>query len=183
MKPCNNRLSRWWTKDWPFQTLQDKLVVLNLWILEYCSFTNTNSFKSPNNVDRPCKTKAWVDRIIQRLLIGNQFNAVGMAHHFSAEQGKGLSRDTVSLCLRHFGLKAHPAVTKSLISRKIKRTISTPVSTPELPLSWLGWHSPLCRCCLWGERENEGANGLVGVQSSEKKIKKSKAHTLSCRKG
>lgn len=51
--------------------------------------------------------------------MGNRFNtAAGIARQFSAEHGKNLSRHTVSRRLRAFGLKAHSAVTKPLISRK-----------------------------------------------------------------
>ncbi len=51
--------------------------------------------------------------------MGNRFNtAAGIARQFSAEHVKDLSRHTVSRCLREFGLKAHSAVTKPLISRK-----------------------------------------------------------------
>lgn len=51
--------------------------------------------------------------------MGNHFhNVAGIARQFSAEQGKDLSRHTVSRRLRAFGLKAHSAVTKPLISRK-----------------------------------------------------------------
>ncbi len=49
----------------------------------------------------------------------NHFNAAaGIARQFSAEQNKDLSRHTVSEHLREFGLKAHSAVTKLLISRE-----------------------------------------------------------------
>ena len=59
---------------------------------------------------------------MQRLSMGNRFNtAAGIARQFSAEQGKDLSRHTVSRRLRQFGLKAHSAVTKPLISRKNKK--------------------------------------------------------------
>ncbi len=56
---------------------------------------------------------------MQRLSMGNRFNtAAGIACQFSAEQGKDLSRHTVSRYLREFGLRAHSAMTKPLISRK-----------------------------------------------------------------
>ncbi len=45
--------------------------------------------------------------------MGNRFNtAAGIARQFSAEQGKDMSRHTVSQCLREFALKAHSAVTR-----------------------------------------------------------------------
>lgn len=51
--------------------------------------------------------------------MGNRFHtAAGIARQFSAEHGKDLSRHTVSRRLRAFGLKAHTAVTKPLISKK-----------------------------------------------------------------
>ena len=56
--------------------------------------------------------------------MGNRFNtAAGIARQFSAEQGKDLSRHTVSRRLRQFGLKAHSTVTKPLISQKNKKAI------------------------------------------------------------
>ncbi len=54
-----------------------------------------------------------------RLSIGNRFNtAAGIAHQFSAGQGKDLSWHTVSQRLREVGLKEHSAVIKPLVSRK-----------------------------------------------------------------
>ncbi|KAL0150600.1 hypothetical protein M9458_054101 [Cirrhinus mrigala] len=79
----------------------------------------TNSFKSPKKAGRPWKTNTREDRILRRISMGSRFHtAAGIAHQFSAEQGKDLSHHTVSRRLRAFGLKAHSAVTKPLISRK-----------------------------------------------------------------
>ncbi|KAF7702517.1 hypothetical protein HF521_001800, partial [Silurus meridionalis] len=79
----------------------------------------TNSFKSTKKAGRPRKTNTREDRILRRISMGNRFHtAAAIAHQFSAEQGKDLSRHTVSRRLRAFGLKAHSAVTKLLISRK-----------------------------------------------------------------
>lgn len=51
--------------------------------------------------------------------MGYRFHtAAGIARQFSTEQGKDLSRHTVSRRFRASGLKAHSAVTKPLISRK-----------------------------------------------------------------
>ena len=85
-------------------------------------YKETDSFKSPQKAGRPRKTSAREDRIMGRLSMGNRFNtAAGIARQFSAEQGKDLSRHTVSCRLRQFGLKAYLAVIKLLISRKNKK--------------------------------------------------------------
>ena len=82
-------------------------------------YKETDSFKSPQKAGRPRKTRSCEDGIMRRLSVGNQFNtAAGIARQFSAEQGKDLSRHTVSHRLRQLGLKAHSAVTKPLLSRK-----------------------------------------------------------------
>ena len=83
---------------------------------------DTDSFQSPKKAGRPHKTSAREDRIMRRLSMGNRFNtAAGIAHQISAEQGKDLSWHTMSCRLRQFGLKAHSAMTKPLISRKYKK--------------------------------------------------------------
>lgn len=82
-------------------------------------YKTTNSFKSPKKAGRPRKTNAREDRSLRRMAMGNRFHtAAGIARQFSAENGKDLSRHTVSRRLRAFGLKAHTAVTKPLISKK-----------------------------------------------------------------
>ncbi|KAM4015852.1 uncharacterized protein ACNLHF_002431 isoform 3-T3 [Anomaloglossus baeobatrachus] len=73
----------------------------------------TNSFKSHKKVGRPRKTDAREDMIMQRISMGNCSNTTaGIAQQFSTEQGKDLSRHTVSRRLRAFRLKADAAVTK-----------------------------------------------------------------------
>ncbi len=52
----------------------------------------TNSFKSPKKAGHPRKINAQGDRIMQKISMGNRFNtAAGIAHQFSADQGKDLS--------------------------------------------------------------------------------------------
>ncbi len=57
-EPLRQEVVRMKAKGRPFQPLQEKLVVPNLWFLKYCSFTMTLIHSSPN---------AREDRIIQRL--------------------------------------------------------------------------------------------------------------------
>ncbi|KAF7702952.1 hypothetical protein HF521_021959, partial [Silurus meridionalis] len=74
----------------------------------------TNSLKSAKKAGRPRKTYTREDRILRRISMGNRFHtAAGIAHQFSAEQGKDLCRHTVSRRLRAFGLTAQSAVTKT----------------------------------------------------------------------
>ncbi len=97
LKPSDSRLSRWR----PIAAIAREVDLFMSVISRILHLYNvTNSFKSPKKAGHPRKTNAREDSIMRRLSMGNRFNtAAGIAHQFSAEQGKDLSRHTVYWCV------------------------------------------------------------------------------------
>ncbi len=94
LKPFCSRLSRWR----PIAAIARKAGRSKSVISRILHLYNvTNSFKSPKKAGHPRKTNAREDRIMGRISMGNRFNTeAGIAHQFSAEQGKDLSWHAVS---------------------------------------------------------------------------------------